>query len=110
MVINFDCRRGAKKSGHLDYPFKSYGPKFVSMHKTCGEVGVQKKSTSVTYYVALKSWSLTKQVLSDRVEESRKFFLDFTAFSALIHTIILVFGISGSQSDEVVCDGFLLQY
>ena len=44
VVINFDCRRGAKKSGHLDYPFKSYGPKFVSMHKTCGEVGVQKKS------------------------------------------------------------------
>ena len=44
VVINFDCRRGAKKSGHLDYPFKSYGPKFVSMHKTCGEVGVKKKS------------------------------------------------------------------
>ena len=43
MVINFDCRRGAKKSGHLDYPFKSYGPKFVNMHKTCGEVGVKKK-------------------------------------------------------------------
>ena len=44
VVINFDFRSGAKKSGHLDYPFKSYGPKFVSMHKTCGEVGVQKKS------------------------------------------------------------------
>ena len=40
MVINFDFRSGAKKSGHLDYPFKSYGPKFVSMHETCGEVGV----------------------------------------------------------------------
>ena len=39
VVINF----GAKKSGHLDYPFKSYGPKFVNMHKTCGEVGVTKK-------------------------------------------------------------------
>ena len=44
VVINFDFRSGAKKSGHLDYPFKSYGPKFVNMHKTCGEVGVQKKS------------------------------------------------------------------
>ena len=44
VVINFDFRSGAKKSGHLDYPFKSYGPKFVSMHKTCGEVGVKKKS------------------------------------------------------------------
>ena len=44
VVINFDFRSGTKKSGHLDYPFKSYGPKFVSMHKTCGEVGVQKKS------------------------------------------------------------------
>ena len=30
VVINFDFRR-AKKSGHLDYPFKSYGPKFVSI-------------------------------------------------------------------------------
>ena len=44
MAINFDFGSGAKKSGHLDYPFKSYGPKFVSMHKTCGEVGVKKKS------------------------------------------------------------------
>ena len=44
VVINFDFRSGAKKSGHLDYPFKSYDPKFVSMHKTCGEVGVKKKS------------------------------------------------------------------
>ena len=44
VFINFDFRSGAKKSGHLDYPFKSYGPKFVSMHKTCGEVGVKKKS------------------------------------------------------------------
>ena len=43
VVINFDFRSGAKKSGHLDYPFKSYGPKFVNMHKTCGEVGVTKK-------------------------------------------------------------------
>ena len=31
VVINFDFRSGAKKSGHLDYPFKSYGPKFVSI-------------------------------------------------------------------------------
>ena len=46
VVINFDFRSGAKKSGHLDYPFKSYGPKFVSMHKTCGVVGVKKKSHS----------------------------------------------------------------
>ena len=44
VAINFDFRSGAKKSGHLDYPFKSYGPKFVSMHETCGEVGVKKKS------------------------------------------------------------------
>ena len=44
VVINFDFRSGAKKSGHLDYPFKSYGSKFVNMHKTCGEVGVKKKS------------------------------------------------------------------
>ena len=33
VVINFDFRSGAKKSGHLDYPFQSYGPKFVNMHK-----------------------------------------------------------------------------
>ena len=44
VVINFDFRSETKKSGDLDYPFKSYGPKFVSMHKTCGEVGVKKKS------------------------------------------------------------------
>ena len=33
VVINFDFRSGAKKSGHLDYPLQSYGPKFVNMHK-----------------------------------------------------------------------------
>ena len=32
MAINFDFRSGAKKSGHLDYPLQSYGPKFVNMH------------------------------------------------------------------------------
>ena len=31
VVINFDFRSGAKKSGHLDYPFKSYGPKQVRL-------------------------------------------------------------------------------
>ena len=29
MAINFDFRSGAKKSGHLDYPLQSYGPKQV---------------------------------------------------------------------------------
>ena len=29
VAINFDFMGGAKKSGHLDYPFKSYGPKQV---------------------------------------------------------------------------------
>ena len=29
VAINFDFRSGAKKSGHLDYPLQSYGPKFV---------------------------------------------------------------------------------
>ena len=28
VAINFDFRSGAKKSGHLDYPLQSYGPKF----------------------------------------------------------------------------------
>ena len=30
VAINFDFRSGAKKSGHLDYPLQSYGPKFDS--------------------------------------------------------------------------------
>ena len=29
VAINFDFRSGAKKSGHLDYPLQSYGPKQV---------------------------------------------------------------------------------
>ena len=33
MVINFDFRSGAKKSGHLDYPFQSYGPKVITPPK-----------------------------------------------------------------------------
>ena len=33
MAINFDFRSGAKKSGHLDYPLQSYGPKFVNICK-----------------------------------------------------------------------------
>ena len=60
MVINFDCGRGAKKSGHLDYPFKSYGPKFVSMHKTCGEVGVKKKSHGHNF---VSSWGFSFQLI-----------------------------------------------
>ena len=56
VVINFDFRSGAKKSGHLDYPFKSYGPKFVSMHKTCGEVGVQKKSHGYNFQFQASIW------------------------------------------------------
>ena len=31
VAINFDFRSGAKKSGHLDYPLQSYGPKFVNI-------------------------------------------------------------------------------
>ena len=33
VVINFDFRSGAKKSGHLDYPFQSYGPKVITPPK-----------------------------------------------------------------------------
>ena len=33
VAINFDFRSGAKKSGHLDYPLQSYGPKFVNICK-----------------------------------------------------------------------------
>ena len=33
VVINFDFRNKAKKSGHLDYPLQSYGPKLVDMPK-----------------------------------------------------------------------------
>ena len=38
VVINFDFRSGAKKSSHLDYPFKSYGPKFVSILVGFGKI------------------------------------------------------------------------
>ena len=31
VAINFDFRSGAKKSGHLDYPLQSYGPKQVRL-------------------------------------------------------------------------------
>ena len=34
MAINFDFRSGAKKSGHLDYPLQSYGPKQVRLIST----------------------------------------------------------------------------
>ena len=33
VAINFDFRSRAKKSGHLDYPLQSYGPKFVNICK-----------------------------------------------------------------------------
>ena len=29
VAINFDFRSGAKKTGHMDYPLQSYGPKQV---------------------------------------------------------------------------------
>ena len=34
MAINFDFGSGPKKSGHLDYPFQSYGPKQVRLIST----------------------------------------------------------------------------
>ena len=34
VAINFDFRSGAKKSGHLDYPLQSYGPKQVRLIST----------------------------------------------------------------------------
>ena len=33
VAINFDFRSGAKKSGHLDYPFQSYGQKVITPPK-----------------------------------------------------------------------------
>ena len=33
VAINFDFRSGAKKSGHLDYPVQSYGPKVITPPK-----------------------------------------------------------------------------
>ena len=55
MAINFDFRSGAKKSSHLDYPLKSYGPKFVNM------TGVKCRATSVAknhlhYFAAEKRY------------------------------------------------------
>ena len=33
VVIDFDFRSGTKKSGHLDYPLQSYGPKVITHPK-----------------------------------------------------------------------------
>ena len=52
VVINFDFRSGAKKSGHLDYPFQSYGP---IMHKTCGEVLSKKTNTFII--LQIEAWN-----------------------------------------------------
>ena len=52
VVINFDFRSGAKKSGHLDYPFQSYGP---IMHKTCGEVLLKKTNTFII--LQIEAWN-----------------------------------------------------
>ena len=41
-AINFDFRSGAKKSGHLDYPLQSYGPKQVRLISTQPWVGANK--------------------------------------------------------------------
>ena len=43
VAINFDFRSGAKKSGHLDYPLQSYGPKFVNMPKYAYNFAICKK-------------------------------------------------------------------
>ena len=64
VAINFDFRSGAKKSGHLDYPLQSYGPKFVNICKYfdsvalahhpmqyLGDRGVWKNINSPKYYI-----------------------------------------------------------
>ena len=52
VVVNFDFRSGAKKSGHLDYPFQSYGP---IMHKTCREVLSKKTNTFII--LQIEAWN-----------------------------------------------------
>ena len=42
MVINFDFRSGAKKSGHLDYPLQSYGPNNTAYLGTKSETNIFK--------------------------------------------------------------------
>ena len=48
VVINFDFRSGAKKSGHLDYPLQSYGPKVITPPKKRR----QKKKTRLQFFVS----------------------------------------------------------
>ena len=42
VATNFDFRSGAKKSGHLDYPLQSYGPKQVRLICTHPWTGANK--------------------------------------------------------------------
>ena len=42
VAINFDFKSGAKKSGHLDYPLQSYGPKQVRLICTHPWLGANK--------------------------------------------------------------------
>merc|ERR1712110_404269 len=42
VAMNFDFRSGAKKSGHLNYPLQSYGPKQVRLISTQPWVGANK--------------------------------------------------------------------
>ena len=46
VAINFDFRSGAKKSGHLDYPLQSYGPKVITPPK---KEAVIKKDTATIF-------------------------------------------------------------
>ena len=67
--INFDFRSGAKKSGHLDYPFKSYGPKQVRLISTHSNVPILKICGVIPdTYSSLKS--LTKVMVDFVFEES----------------------------------------
>ena len=57
VIINFDFRRGAKKSGHLDYPLQSYGPKVITPPKKRRSKKITRLQFCVPSFHIESAWS-----------------------------------------------------
>ena len=57
VVINFDFRSGAKKSGHLDYPLQSYGPKVITPPKKRRSKKITRLQFCVPSFHIESAWS-----------------------------------------------------
>ena len=59
MVINFDFRHGAKKTGHMDHPLQSYGQiDFDIFYKKLDDFGGPPAKSKKNIFINYMTWAI----------------------------------------------------